>query len=178
MTMRVGMLWLALLCLILGIGSPWVAPMFAQVAAHIAHVSTITVTQGALVVPATNQQAVLSTPVITIALILLLIVPFALKAFFRGVRLSRETNRTPWACGYDYEERMSISAGGFTHSMRQMFAPLYRLRVWLDPAPTLMENIDKIPSIGSRRLEGMSAYYAYALIVILVVLLMSIIGVK
>ena len=177
-TMIIGMAFLAILCLLLGIASPWIAPSIAEIAAHIINAPMITVTQGALLIPNTSTQAVLSTPVITITLILLLIVPFVLRAVFKCARLSRRQASTPWTCGYAYEERMSVSAGGFTLGMRQMFAPWYSLRKWLDPAPTIMSTVNKLTALGGRRLEGMMAYYVYAIIVIVVVLFVSVGGVK
>ena len=52
-------------------------------------------------------------------------------------KLGRRHAGTPWACGYAYEERMSLTSGGVTHTLRQLCAPLYRKQPQLDLASAL-----------------------------------------
>ncbi len=132
-----GIMLLAILCIVLGLGSPWIAPVISGIAASLVQVEPVAVHQGMALIPADSTQAILSAPVITIALLAMLLVPVVLLALFKGPKLQRRHKGDPWACGYAYEQRMSITAGGFTHTLRTMFAPLYTMRRVLDPSPAL-----------------------------------------
>ncbi|EAR54950.1 NADH dehydrogenase subunit N [Photobacterium sp. SKA34] len=133
---------LAGVCIALGVGSPWVAPIISHVASSLTSAESVTVTQGIALIPDNASQAILSTPVIALTLIGLLIVPLLILAIFKGKKLQRRHSGDPWACGYAYEDRMMVSAGGFTQPLREMFAPLYRIRQQLDPS-RLMVSILK-----------------------------------
>ncbi len=62
-----------------------------------------------------------------------LVVLLAVKPFGRH-RLERRIKGEPWACGYKFENSMTVSASGFTQPLRSMFAPAYRIRNILDPS--------------------------------------------
>ena len=38
-----------------------------------------------------------------------------------------------WVCGYDHEKSMVITAHGFAMPVKQAFAPVLKLRKWLNP---------------------------------------------
>ncbi|AGH82390.1 hydrogenase 4 subunit B [Psychromonas sp. CNPT3] len=133
--MLIGTSLLALMCIVLGIGSPWIAPVIKGVAASLVKGGVeVTVSQGVALVPGIAHQAILSAPIIAISLLLLLLIPYALITCFKGQKLKRRHSNDPWACGYGYEQRMSVDAGSFTCTLRAMYAPLYTLREKLDPA--------------------------------------------
>ncbi|WP_108649450.1 hydrogenase 4 subunit B [Dongshaea marina] len=132
--MVVSMLFLAALCLVLGIGSPWIAPFIASIASTLTQTASIQVATGMSLHPVSASQAILSTPVITISLLVLLVVPAAIFSAFRGHKLQRRHQGDPWACGYAYEQRMTVNSSGLVQPVRLMFAPLYRLREQLDPS--------------------------------------------
>ncbi|QFU22224.1 hydrogenase 4 subunit B [Shewanella eurypsychrophilus] len=141
MTMIFGTASLAILCIVLGIGAPWVAPIISGIASALVDAQPVTVTQGIALIPSEPTQAILSTPVIAFTLLALLIVPVAILALFKGPKMPSRNGGDPWACGYGYEEKMSVSAGGFTQPLRSMFAPLYTMRKRLDPAPLLAKSL-------------------------------------
>ncbi|MGR5153408.1 hydrogenase 4 subunit B [Photobacterium swingsii] len=138
-----GTMSLAVLCIVLGVGSPWIAPTISSVASSLVNSDAITVTQGAALIPDNGAQAILSTPVIALTLLGLLLVPTLILAIFKGPKLTRRHNNDPWACGYGYEDRMTVSAGGFTQPLRAMFVPLYAIRNWLNPAPLFALILEK-----------------------------------
>ena len=119
---------LAVLCVVLGVCAPWIAPYFSAIASSMLHMAPVTVAHGLTVYPAVADQAILSTPVIAIALALLTLVPAALLYAFRHRRLARRHQGDPWACGYQYEQRMTVSAASITRPMRQMFGFIYNHR--------------------------------------------------
>ncbi|WP_025820122.1 proton-conducting transporter transmembrane domain-containing protein [Shewanella marina] len=127
---------LAILCIVLGVCSPWIAPYFSAIAASVLQLAPVTVAHGLSVYPAVADQAILSTPVIMIALALLTLVPTALLYLFRQRRLERRHQGDPWACGYQYEQRMTVSAASITRPMRQMFGFIYNNR----PSQSLTER--------------------------------------
>ncbi|HAT0067860.1 TPA: hypothetical protein I8O86_004903, partial [Salmonella enterica subsp. enterica serovar Typhimurium] len=38
-----------------------------------------------------------------------------------------------WVCGYDHEQSMVITAHGFAMPVKEAFAPVLKLRKWLNP---------------------------------------------
>lgn len=134
--MRAGTLLLAASCLVLGLGSPWIAGALAHYAQSLLP-TAMPVSQGSALIPTDASQAILSTPVIAITLLGLLVLPWLLLAVLRSERLPRRQSGTPWACGYAYDGRMSLNASAVTHTLRTLCAPLYRLRPSLDLATVL-----------------------------------------
>ncbi len=135
--MTVSMLLLALLCVLLGVGAGWVAPVLAQVAMTLVGTHDVTVVQGSLLIPQQASQAMLSPALTFILLIALPLLPLAVYLLLKGNQSGFRRRGDPWACGYDWEPAMAVSAGGFTQPLRAMFASLYRLRKQLDPTPRL-----------------------------------------
>ncbi len=116
---------LAILCIVLGVGSPWIAPYFSMIASSMLHLAPAPVATGSAIYPVAANQAILSTPVIAIMLMAFARVPAALLYVFRQRRLERRQQGDPWASGYQYEQRMTVSAEGITRPMRHMFSFIY-----------------------------------------------------
>ncbi|MFA7832812.1 hydrogenase 4 subunit B [Aeromonas dhakensis] len=138
--MVAGTLLLAAVCLVLGLGAPWIAPHIAsygQALVSTQVMSQMSVATGTTLLPLDSSQAILSPPVIAITLLGLFLIPLLVLAIFKGPKLGRRHAGTPWACGYAYEERMSLTSGGVTHTLRQLCAPLYRKQLQLDLASAL-----------------------------------------
>jgi len=127
-TMLAGMAFMALGCLVLGLGAPFIAPYIAQVAADIPTVPLLPVAAGVWVFPAQITQAVLSPPFVAILLLGLLVVPLVVVALYGGYKAGRRTVEDPWTCGYGYSHQMSISATSFNQPMNSTFSVLYLLR--------------------------------------------------
>jgi hydrogenase-4 component B len=150
-------LLLAAACLVLGLGAPWIAPFVsgygqALVSAHVT--VQMSVATGATLLPLDSSQAILSPPVIAITLFGLFLIPLLVVALFKGPKLGRRHAGTPWACGYAYEERMSLTSGGVTHTLRQLCAPLYRKQPLLDLA-TALHGVSASSSAAGWLLHGL-----------------------
>ncbi|MFQ1858630.1 hydrogenase 4 subunit B [Aeromonas veronii] len=155
--MVAGTLLLAAVCLVLGLGAPWIAPFVsgygqALVSTHL--MGQMSVATGATLLPLDSSQAILSPPVIAITLLGLFLIPLLVVAIFKGPKLGRRHAGTPWACGYAYEERMSLTSGGVTHTLRQLCAPLYRKQPQLDLA-TALHGVSASPSTAGWLLHGL-----------------------
>ncbi|MEN9583255.1 MAG: hypothetical protein RLZZ616_261 [Pseudomonadota bacterium] len=155
--MVAGTLLLAAACLVLGLGAPWIAPFVsgygqALVSAHVT--GQMNVATGATLLPLDSSQAILSPPVIAITLFGLFLIPLLVVALFKGPKLGRRHAGTPWACGYAYEERMSLTSGGVTHTLRQLCAPLYRKQPLLDLA-TALHGVSASSSAAGWLLHGL-----------------------
>ncbi|MGK4443502.1 hydrogenase 4 subunit B [Yersinia enterocolitica] len=153
--MTASMLLLALLCLALGVGASHVAPVIARIASSLITTSpapTLQVAQGAMLFPQHSTQAMLSTLYIFFGLLLLPLVILLVTHLYKGSRLTFRHGGDPWACGYAYEQDMTVSAGGFTQPLRVMFAPLYRMRKKLDPAPMMKTALEHSVN-GATRVE-------------------------
>lgn len=151
-TMIIGMVSLAAICVLLGLGAPVVAPIISGVATQLAHLAPMSVAMGDAVYPGDNATTVLSSPLIAVLLIGLFSLPFFIYSALRGSRLSHRKRGNPWACGYGYEKDMAVSAGGFTQPIRTMFAPLYKIRQTLSPAPAMDKGMKSLIS-GATRAE-------------------------
>ncbi|MFC3396119.1 hydrogenase 4 subunit B [Brenneria rubrifaciens] len=148
--MTAAMLLLALLCILLGVGAGEIAPAIAQVAAALTKSAAPVVAQGSLVFPGNPGQTALSTPLIFILLLALPLLPLLLYVGCKGARLNFRQRGAPWACGYAYESAMAASAAGFTQPLRVMFAPLYRMRKTLDPAPLMHRALEQTTLAAER----------------------------
>lgn len=129
---RLSLVYLALGCLVLGVGAPLIAPRIASVAASFARLTPMPVSNGWQVFPVDAAQAVLSPPLVAILLVGLLVVPFLLVAVYGGRRAGKRTGVDPWACGYGYTSKMSLPASGFDQPVKVIFQPLYWLRTLVD----------------------------------------------
>jgi hydrogenase-4 component B len=96
------------------------------------------------VYPANLNQAILSTPLIAILLVGLLIVPFLVVVIYGGFKPGRRTVVDPWACGYGYSPRMSVSASSFDQPIQATFHSLYVLR------PMIQKVLDAIAAWSKR----------------------------
>jgi hypothetical protein len=56
-----------------------------------------------------------------------------LTIFFKGDRLPARSRGTAWVCGYAHEQAMVVTAHGFAMPVKEAFAPLLKLRHWLNP---------------------------------------------
>jgi hydrogenase-4 component B len=126
------MIYLALGCLILGIGAPLIAPWIAQVSASFARVPPVVVSNGWQVFPGEMAQGVVSPPIAAVLLLGLLFLPWVLVAIYGGLRAGRRHNVDPWACGYGYSQPMSVTASSFDQPVKVSFQPLYWIRTLLD----------------------------------------------
>jgi hydrogenase-4 component B len=132
--MVLAMILLAIACVLLGVGAPWVAPIMAGIASSLCGGAVVQVVQGSLIIPGNATQAVLSLPLLTILLIALPFVPMIIGNILKGPRLPRRHEGDAWACGYIHDAKMVISSEGFAQPMRFMFSPLFRLRENVNPA--------------------------------------------
>lgn len=61
-------------------------------------------------------------------------VTFVLMLFFKRDRLPPPSARgAAWACGYEHEQSMVITAHGFAMPVKENFAAVLKLRHWLNP---------------------------------------------
>lgn len=151
-SMLVGMITLAGFCIVLGLGAPLISPVIAGIAAQLSHGAAVVVAQGDMVFPGAESSTALSTPLVAVLLIGLLSLPLLIYSVLKGPRLNHRRRGNPWACGYGYDGDMSVSAGGFTQPVRAMFAPLYRMRKTLDPAPAMNQSMQALIS-GATKAE-------------------------
>lgn len=123
--MKAGMILLAGVSVLLGIGAPWVAPAMEHIASATLAAPSATVALGATLV---NPElgSLVSPPLLAVLLIAFVAVPIALRALLgkggRGVR------KDPWACGYAPDAQMPVVATSFASEVEMFLEPLYRIR--------------------------------------------------
>lgn len=151
-TMTAAMLILAVVCVLLGVGASVIAPVLAKVAMSLTAATDVTVVQGAMLVPDSAAQAMISPAMTFLLLLALPLIPFIIYLLFKGKQMSFRRKGDAWACGYAWERDMSVSAGGFTQPLRSMFAPLYRMRKQLDPSARLAHALE-VTKTGAGKVE-------------------------
>jgi hydrogenase-4 component B len=124
----IGMIYLAVGIVVLGLGAPWIAPRIAQVAADFTNQSLMSVSAGWTIYPGNPLMTIVSTPLVMILLLGLLIVPVILVAAYGGWRNSLRNDVEPWSCGYGYKEPMSLRASSFDQPVKVTFRPMYWIR--------------------------------------------------
>ncbi len=124
----ISMMYLALGTIILGIGSPWIAPRIAMIAADFAKQPVAAVNAGWTIYPGDPLVSVVSIPLVAILLVSLLTVPVIVVAMYGGWQTSRRSDVEPWACGYGFDAPMSVRASSFDQPVKVSFQPLYWIR--------------------------------------------------
>jgi len=132
--MTASVVGLAVCCLIGGVASPWLLPLLSA----------------AVPLPLATASVV-SQPMITLLLIACPLLPFIIMMLFKGRRLPSRSRGTAWACGYEHEQSMVITAHGFAMPVKEAFAPVLGLRkrlnpvalmpVWQRAAPALVRRL-------------------------------------
>lgn len=124
-SMRIGMIILAVMCVCLGIGAPWVAPVMQNIAAATTGQATIAVASG-LDIANPAIGSVVSTPMLAILLIACVLVPVAARSLFSKGGVA--TDRDPWACGYALDPEMPVVATTFAAEVKMFLKPIYAAR--------------------------------------------------
>ena len=87
----------------------------------------------AIPLPLTVANTTVSQPMIALLLIGAPLLPLVLMLFFKRDRLASRSRGAAWACGYEHEQSMVITAHGFAISVKENFAAVLKLRHWLNP---------------------------------------------
>ena len=149
-SMLIGMAFLAIGCIALGLGAPVVAPYLAEVVSSSLHVPLAAVAGGLWVYPADMIRGILSTPLIALLLLGLLTVPVVLIALYGGRQAGMRKVNDPWACGYGYSSRMSVTASNFDQPITLTFSGIYLLRF------ILQKPLEAIGAWTQRLKEGIA----------------------
>lgn len=123
--MRIGMIILAVMCVCLGIGAPWVAPVMQNIAAATTGQAAIAVASG-LDIANPAIGSVVSTPMLAILLIACVLVPVAARSLFSKGGVA--SDRDPWACGYALDPEMPVVATTFAAEVKMFLKPIYAAR--------------------------------------------------
>lgn len=124
-SMKFSMVVLAVVCVCLGLGAPWVAPVMESIATSTIAGSTVAFASGIdLVNPAIGS--VISTPLLAVVMIVAILIPMAVRSALGrgGVACDRE----PWACGYALDPDMPVVATTFASEVKMFLSPLYTAR--------------------------------------------------
>ena len=124
-SMRIGMIILAVMCVCLGIGAPWVAPVMQNIAAATTGQAAIAVASG-LDIANPAISSVVSTPMLAILLIACVLVPVAARSLFSKGGVA--SDRDPWACGYALDPEMPVVATTFAAEVKMFLKPIYAAR--------------------------------------------------
>lgn len=154
--MLFSMVVIAVICVCLGIGAPWVAPIMNNIAtAILSATSTSLVASGTTILNASTLGFV-STPLCAVLLIAFVLLPFAIKtAASTGGSAS---DRDPWACGYNVETGMSFKASTVGAEVKHFLRPIYSARTSIIRGAGVFTNLfegtvkgaDKAQNVGDK----------------------------
>ena len=154
--MKFSMVLLAAVCVVLGIGAPWVAPVMEGIASSVLYAPSVPVASGAVLVNP-GLGSVVSTPMIAILLIAFVVLAFALRSLFgngnTGVR------EDAWACGYAPDAHMPVVATSFASQVQMFLEPLYRMRTAISRCSTSFVALFDKTVAGSKVAETVGDKY-------------------
>ncbi|HDC2305645.1 TPA: formate hydrogenlyase subunit 3 [Salmonella enterica] len=148
--MGVSVVALAICCVLGGVAAPWLLPMIST----------------AVPLPLETAHTTVSQPMITLLLVACPLLPFIIMAMFKGNRLPSRSRGAAWVCGYDHEQSMVITAHGFAMPVKEAFAPVLKLRKWLNP-------VSLIPGWQNAAAAGLFRRLALIELAVLVVIVVS-----
>ncbi|HIE5390409.1 TPA: formate hydrogenlyase subunit 3 [Enterobacter cancerogenus] len=148
--MAVSVVALALCCIAGGVAAPWLLPLLGN----------------AIPLPLATAHTTVSQPMMALLLIAAPLLPFVLMLFFRRDRLPARSRGAAWACGYEHEQSMVITAHGFAMPVKENFAAVLNLRRWLNP-------VSLIPGWQSAAAPALFRRLALIELAVLVVIVIS-----
>lgn len=123
--MTLSMIVLAVVCVVLGIGSPWIAPLIDNIATSILGSGTNLVA-AELTLVNFESLGFISPPLVAIILICCILLPLAIKMALAGG--GRANDRDPWACGYAIERGMAYTGSNVGAQANNFLKPIYSAR--------------------------------------------------
>ncbi len=148
--MAISVVALALCCIAGGVAAPWLLPLLGN----------------AVPLPLATAHTAVSQPMMALLLIAAPLLPFVLMLFFRRDRLPARSRGAAWACGYEHEQSMVITAHGFAMPVKENFAAVLKLRRWLNP-------VSLIPGWQSAAAPALFRRLALIELAVLVVIVIS-----
>ncbi len=152
--MTFAMIVLAVICVCLGVGAPWVAPIIEGVASSVLSTEANFVATNMTLVNFNNLGFV-SPPLVAILLICCILLPLAIKTAIAGG--GKANDRDPWACGYAIERGMAFTASTVGGQVQHFLKPLYSARRSISNAGGSVATFFNRFSGGAENLEGSSA---------------------
>lgn len=123
--MKSSMVFLAVICVVLGVCAPWVAPAMESIASSVLAQPDVTVALGGALINPDLGSAV-STPLMAVLLVAFIALPIFLRAVLGKGGVGERTD--PWACGYQPDGSMPVVATSFASQVEMFLEPLYRIR--------------------------------------------------
>lgn len=123
--MLISMIVLACVCIILGVGAPWVADYVMGISSSILQgAGTLVAYNGNLM--NYEMATVVSTPLVAVLLIAFVLLPFAVKQLMQ--KGGEASDREAWACGYNPTPDMPLVANSFGSEVKMFLRPIYTAR--------------------------------------------------
>jgi len=148
--MTTSVVLLAMCCIAGGVAAPWLLPLLGT----------------AVPLPLTTAHTTVSQPMIALLLIAAPLLPFVLMLFFKRDRLPARSRGAAWACGYEHEQSMVITAHGFAMPVKENFSAVLKLREKFNP-------VGWIPGWQSTAAPGFFRRLAVIELAVLVVIVIS-----
>jgi len=131
--MRLGMAFLAIVCVALGVAPMVVVPLLDRVVAPFAGASIegkVLALDGWALAPVNVEFSSLSPPVLALLLAALSLLGLGIVAVFGG--LAKMRSYKTWGCGIHLTPRMEYTATGFVQPIKRVFSTIYQPTVKLE----------------------------------------------
>lgn len=135
--MTISMVILAIICVCLGVGAPFVAPVMEYIAGSLVGAVDVAMVSGTNIINPFIGSAV-STPLLAILLIAFVLLVIAFKMAFGKEKVSAD--RDPWACGYKVDNGQAITAATVGSEVQYFLKPLYTARAAIASTSTKFTN--------------------------------------
>ncbi len=132
-SMRIGMVFLATVCVVLGLAPMMVVPLLDRVTASMTGTSVankMLALDGWALAPVNVEFSSLSSPVLGLVLAGTAALGLAIVALHGGSRAFRYGKT--WGCGLNLSPRMEYSATGFVQPIKRVFSTIYQPTVKLE----------------------------------------------
>ena len=142
-TMRGGMGFLALLCILLGVLPMVFIPLIDRVTASLLGTSIASQMQFGVLMLAPLDHSLANISPLALGFLLLLILPFTLRLAYMGGALHRRQAQT-WGCGLPrLSSRMEYTATGFSKPIRMIFQNIYQPRKEIEVETDVSQYVRK-----------------------------------
>lgn len=154
--MTIAMVVLAVVCICLGIGAPWVAPVMESISSAVLNqMNTVAAFGTSVINPAIGS--LVSPPLLAILLIAFVLLVLAFKMAFSQSKVA--TDRDPWSCGYNTEKDMAITAATVGSEVQMFLKPIYSARTAIASTSNSFTNFFNATVHGAEKAEGVGDKY-------------------
>ncbi|MCL2806826.1 MAG: hydrogenase 4 subunit B [Coriobacteriia bacterium] len=158
LSMKLPLVLLAVCCVCMGVGAPWVVPVVEGIAASVLIAPGIEAAAGMTLVNPDVGGAI-STPLVAVLIVALVALPFLLRAVLARGRQATDSTKEPWACGYVPNTEMPMIAASFAAPAHMFLKPVYVVQAFLAAQQSTFHRLFKSTVKSAEKIEPLPDRY-------------------